>query len=401
MTGRPDDRTVAIPSGLPWDDGRWACAALHAAGYEAWLVGGCVRDLLLGRAVHDVDVATSAHPEQVAACFPRVLEVGRAFGVMIAVHPSGRNIEIATYRNDGAYIDGRRPSGVTFATAVEDVHRRDFTLNALLLDPLTGEVVDHVGGLADLHARILRVIDDAGRLAEDRLRVLRGLRFAAHLELTVEPATWSALIATPLEGLSRERIWQEVDKGLSHAPARWWQLVVTAGLAQAVFPVLPPRGEAVDLAAVTPDDDRLLPLALILAPAPTSGLLAWLQDQPIPRERSQHLKRLREGAALLANGCPLAARRRALRGPEAVLVARYLQCQGLVPQVAGWLAEEQAIPQLPPLLRASDLLAAGIKPGPQLGRLLAAVEDAQLENRLRTADDALAWVRQAAPEHGR
>jgi tRNA nucleotidyltransferase/poly(A) polymerase len=395
----PDHQTVDIPSGLPWDDGRWACAALHAAGYEAWLVGGCVRDLLLGRAVHDVDVATSAHPEQVAACFEHVLEVGRAFGVMIAVHPSGRNIEIATYRNDGAYIDGRRPSGVTFATAVEDVHRRDFTINALLLDPLSGQVVDHVGGLADLQARILRVIDDAGRLAEDRLRVLRGLRFAAHLGLTIEPQTWAALIATPLEGLSRERIWQEVDKGLSQHPAQWWHLVVEAGFAQAVFPVLPTA--PVDLSGVTLDDDRLLSLALILAPTPLADLLPWLQDQPIPRDRIQRLKRLREGADLLVSGCPVAARRRVLRSSEAPVIARYLQCQGLVPHVSQWLAEEQAIPSLPPLLRPADLLAAGIRPGPLLGRLLAGIEEGQLEGRLRTADDALAWVRRSAAEHGR
>ncbi|MBA3937426.1 MAG: CCA tRNA nucleotidyltransferase, partial [Planctomycetes bacterium] len=139
--------------------------ALVAAGHEAYLVGGCVRDLLLGRAVHDADVATNAHPEQVEACAAaagwRTVAVGRQFGVIIVVAPGGANVEVATFRHDGAYIDGRRPTTIAFTSAVADVQRRDFSVNALLYDPLQGLVIDHVDGLADLAARRLRAVGDA------------------------------------------------------------------------------------------------------------------------------------------------------------------------------------------------------------------------------------------------
>lgn len=377
-----------IPAGLPWDDGRWACERLSAAGHEAWFVGGCVRDLLLGRSVHDVDVATSAHPEQVAPCFERVLEVGKSFGVLVAVHPSGRSIEIATFRSDGAYVDGRRPSGITFATAVEDVHRRDFTINGLLLDPLGGEVVDHVGGLGDLATKRIRVIDGPGRLAEDRLRVLRGLRFAAHLGFAIEPETWNAIVATPLSGLSRERIWQELDKGLSCRPAEWIRLVAEAGKLPDICPFL---GDAAGAAVPNDaaDGPRDLALALLLAPIPDADLLPWLEAEPIPRERLARLRWLRSAAAALRENPGIPVRRRLLRHADAPLLVRYLQCREEVPQAAAWLADEQAAGALPVLLRAPDLLAAGIPPGPTIGRLLRAIEDAQLAGEIGSRDDAL------------
>lgn len=385
---------VAIPPGLPWDDGRWACERLRAAGHEAWFVGGCVRDLLLGRDVHDVDVATSAHPEQVAPCFERVLEVGKSFGVLIAVHPSGRNIEIATFRSDGAYIDGRRPNGVTFATAVEDVHRRDFTINGLLLDPQSGAVVDHVGGLDDLATKRIRVIDGAGRLAEDRLRVLRGLRFAAHLGFTFEPDTWSAIVVTPLAGLSRERIWQELDKGLSCRPAEWTRLVVEAGKLPDICPFL---ANVANLEALADADaPRDLALALLLAPVADTDLIPWLEAEPIPRERLARLRWLRSAAAALRENPGIPARRRLLRHADAVLLVRYLQCREELPQAAEWLAAERAAGALPVLLRAPELLAAGIPPGPAIGRILRAVEDAQLAGELASRDDALALAARLA-----
>ena len=387
---------VAIPPGPPWDDGRWACERLRAAGHEAWFVGGCVRDLLLGRAVHDVDVATSAHPEQVAPCFERVLEVGRSFGVLIAVHPSGRHIEIATFRSDGAYVDGRRPSGVVFATAVEDVHRRDFTINGLLLDPVTGEVVDHIGGLDDLAAERIRVIDGAGRLAEDRLRVLRGLRFAAHLGFAIEPATWEAIVATPLAGLSRERIWQELDKGFSSRPAAWYRQVAAAGKLAEVCPLLAVDdavGRSLELATAGRED---LPLALLLAPLADADLLPWLEAEPIPRERLARLRWLRTAAASLHGNPGIPARRRLLRHADAPLLVSYLQCREQLPQAVEWLAAERAAGALQVLLRAADLLAAGIPPGPAVGRILRAVEDAQLAGELASRDDALALAARLA-----
>ena len=318
---------VDLPSGLPWDDGRWACQILRDAGHEAWFVGGCVRDLLLVRPVHDVDVATSAHPDQIEKLFSKVIAVGRAFGVMIAVTPEGRNIELATFRHDGAYIDGRHPAEVTFSTAHEDVHRRDFTINGLLLDPRDGSVIDHVGGLEDLKARVLRVIDGAQRLSEDRLRVLRGLRFIAHLTLTPTEETWKAIVDTPLTGLSRERIWQEISKGLQTSPARWFEQIATSGHLADVLPPVPPSSAPTiktALAHVTSEDDPLVALAIVINAAPEASRWSWMQQEPVPRERTKRLREAITGAATLAGGCAVAQRRRVMRGSEAALVVRLL-----------------------------------------------------------------------------
>ena len=381
-----------IPEGLPWDDGRWACAALHAAGHEAWLVGGCVRDLLLGRAVHDVDIATSAHPDQVAACFERTLEVGKAFGVMIALHPSGRQIEIATFRTDGLYVDGRRPTHIAFATAIQDVHRRDFTINALLLDPQTGILADHVGGQTDLHARVIRVIDGPQRLAEDRLRVLRAVRFAAHFDFTIEPGTWSALCGIALAGLARERIWQEIDKGLSQAPATWFRLLCAAGLTPQVFGgwnLGATTGERLARLAVP---EPLVALALVLDDVPSEQLWPWLTTEPLPRERLQRLRWLREAAKMLRSTPTLALRRRLLRHPDALLLKAYLLARQEVPEIEGWYAQEQGV-VVTPWLRAAELMALGVPPGPTLGRLLRELEDAQLAGSLTSRTQAEEWVR--------
>ncbi len=385
---------ITIPTGVPWDDGRWACERLQQAGHEAWLVGGCVRDLILQRPVHDVDIATSAHPHEVLACFPKVLEVGRSFGVIIAVHPSGRHLEIATFRHDGAYIDGRRPTSVEFSTAEEDVKRRDFTINGLLLHPLDGTVVDYVEGLADLQQRRLRVIEGPQRLVEDRLRVLRGLRFSAHLDLTPTPETWAALIHTSLNGLSRERIWQEIKKGLSFQPAAWWRVLVASGHLAEVLPLADVDLTLIEqrLAHVTCNDDPLLPLAIILAPGASPELWQWLQKEPVPRDQQRRLREICSAAAILVSGCPLAMRRRLLRGPVAVIIVRLLTCCAQLPEAAQWLADEQALGELPPLVTADDLLSAGIPAGPRLGRLLNEITDLQLTGTLTQRSAAVAWA---------
>jgi poly(A) polymerase len=383
---------IFIPVGSPWDEGRWACAALQTAGHEAWMVGGCVRDLLLDRPVHDVDIATSAHPDQVAACFQRSLEVGKAFGVMIALHPSGRQIEIATFRTDGQYIDGRRPSSVEFATAVQDVHRRDFTINALLLDPRTGILADHVGGLSDLQARIIRVIDGPQRLAEDRLRVLRAVRFAAHLDFTIETSTWRALIITTLAGLARERVWQEIDKGLSRAPAAWCRLLRATGLAPQVFGGWSPGSAASDRLERLAVPEPLVALALLLDDVPSAELWPWLTTEPLSRDRLQRLRWLREAADILRAAPTLAIRRRLLRHRDAQMLKFYLNCRQEVPEIDAWFSQEQGI-IITPWLRAQDLIALGVSPGPMLGRLMRDLEDAQLDGSLTSREQAQARVR--------
>src|SRR5438034_3299871 len=168
---------------------------LRAAGHEAYLAGGCVRDRLLGREPLDYDIATSAPPETVQALFPRTVPVGAQFGVVLVI-ADGMPVEVATFRSDAAYVDGRRPSAVHFGSAREDARRRDFTINALFLDPLTGEVVDFVGGQRDLSAGVIRAIGDArSRIAEDRLRMLRAVRLAARLGFAIEREAHAALLA--------------------------------------------------------------------------------------------------------------------------------------------------------------------------------------------------------------
>lgn len=218
---------------------------LHAAGHRALWAGGCVRDELLGLAPNDYDVATDARPEQVQGLFRRTVAVGAAFGVVEVLGPrdeAGRflSVEVATFRSDGSYTDGRRPDSVTFSSPEEDARRRDFTVNGLFLDPLTGELHDFVGGRADLDAKVLRAIGDpAERFAEDKLRVLRAVRVAARFGLAVDPATLAAgrRFAPEIAAVSAERIADELRKLLPHpARGRGVRLLREFGL---VGPVLP------------------------------------------------------------------------------------------------------------------------------------------------------------------
>src|SRR5436305_1180455 len=212
---------------------------LRAAGHEAYLAGGCVRDRLLGREPLDYDIATSAPPETVQALFPRTVPVGAQFGVVLVI-ADGMPVEVATFRSDAAYVDGRRPSAVHFGSAREDARRRDFTINALFLDPLTGEVVDFVGGQADLRAGIIRAIGDPrARIAEDRLRMLRAIRLAARLDFTIEPLTLEAIraAAATVTDMAAERIGDEVVKILTEGAARrGFELLAATSLLTAVLP---------------------------------------------------------------------------------------------------------------------------------------------------------------------
>src|SRR2546428_9580991 len=212
---------------------------LRAAGHEAYLAGGCVRDRLLGREPLDYDIATSATPETVQALFPRTIPVGVQFGVVLVI-ASGMPVEVATFRSDAAYVDGRRPSAVHFGSAREDALRRDFTVNALFLDPLTGDVVDFVAGQTDLRAGIIRAIGDAGaRIAEDRLRMLRAVRLAARLGFTIEPLTRAAIAAAAptITDISAERIGGEIVRILTAGGARpGLELLADPGPLAAVLP---------------------------------------------------------------------------------------------------------------------------------------------------------------------
>ncbi len=403
----PQPTIVALPSGAPWEEARAVAETLRMAGHEAWYVGGCVRDLLLARAVKDIDIATDAPPERVEALFPRTVAVGKSFGVIIVVAPSGANIEVATFRHDGAYIDGRRPVGVTYGTARDDVERRDFTVNALLLDPLSGLVFDHVGGLADLRARLLRAVGDAAaRLREDRLRVLRGLRFAAALGLEIEPETWRAIVATPLAGLSGERLVQEWFKALGgqHRSA-WLVLLTRSGKLRELCPPVAELSEAESerlgraLDAIA--DDAALPAkaAVWLAPTGPRASAAWLAAMPLQkafvRQVSWLVERLRALDGFMA--LPVAQGRRLARDPSAPLLLQAARASAPAAEATtaleAALAREATEPDWKPSIRAADLIELGVRPGPRLGETLARLEDAQLEGRFRSRDEGIALAR--------
>ncbi len=215
-------------------------ARLQGAGHAAYFAGGCVRDRLLGRVPHDYDVATAAVPDQVVALFPRTTGlIGKSFGV-VAVMEGGHTVEVATFREDLDYTDGRRPNAVRFVTAEQDAQRRDFTVNGLFFDPVADKVIDFVRGRADLEAKTIRAIGDpAARFAEDKLRLLRAVRFAVTLGFEIEPATWEALRAHAPEiaAVSPERVRDELDKiWTGPDPARGLDLLDQSGLLAAVLP---------------------------------------------------------------------------------------------------------------------------------------------------------------------
>jgi tRNA nucleotidyltransferase/poly(A) polymerase len=214
------------------------------------------------------------------------------------------------------------------------------------------------------------------------------------LGLTPTAETWAALVSTSLDGLSRERIWQEIHKGLASRPAAWWRVVSASGHVRELIPGVCDHQQDIarHLEGVTADDDPLVSLAVILAPAATPELWLWLQKEPCPREQQRRLRELCSARATLLHGCSLAARRRLLRGPDAALLVRLLICRGEIPEAATWLADEQACGPLPPLLSASDLLAAGIPAGPRIGQLLVAITDLQLSGTLSERTAALAWA---------
>src|SRR3954454_19849381 len=214
---------------------------LRASGHAAYFAGGCVRDLLRGETPKDFDIATDATPEIVQKIFSRTYAVGAHFGVIVVLENEFQ-FEVATFRSDGAYLDGRRPVEVHFATAEEDAARRDFTINGMFFDPEKDQLIDFVGGRADLERRLVRAIGDpAQRFAEDRLRMLRAVRFATTLEFEIEAGTWQALVrqAASISQISAERIREELVRiFLAPQRVRGWDLLDASGLMRMILPEL-------------------------------------------------------------------------------------------------------------------------------------------------------------------
>jgi poly(A) polymerase len=421
---------------------------LREAGFRAYLAGGCVRDTLRGEVPSDFDVATDATADAVQQLFRRTVPVGAQFGVMIVIQ-DGQPIEVASFRADAEYLDGRRPVSVRPATPEEDAQRRDFTINGMFRDPDTGEVLDYVGGQADLAARVIRAIGDpAERLHEDRLRMLRAVRLAARLEYTIEPATMAAIRAHAgeLTGIAWERIGEEIVRILTEGQARrGFELLDESGLLVHVLPEVAALKGVEQSPDYHPEGDvfthTLLLLDQLRQPTESLALGALLHDIAKPDCAERRGDRItfyghpEVGAQRAVAICQRLRRSRPVWERVEYLVhshlrlvhapqmrrstlRRFLAEDGIdellelarIDSLASHgdlsayqfcidarvhLGDEPARPA--PLVRGRDLLALGYPRGPLYTQILHAVEEKQLEGELTTAEDALAWVKSAYP----
>lgn len=450
---------------------------LRSAGHDAYLAGGCVRDLLLGREPKDYDVATSATPDVVLPMFPRTFAVGAHFGVVLVASTSETNsssaaqqpsappqvvTEVATFRNDGVYSDGRHPDEVRYTqTAAEDVQRRDFTINGLLLDPthlvdvspdqlataVRAGVLDYVGGLDDLDARVIRAIGRPEvRFEEDQLRLLRAVRFAARFGFDIEPKTLAAIrkLAARIHAVSRERIREELTKMLTEGRARCaFELLDQTDLLVQVLPEISRMKGVQQPPQFHPEGDVWIHTLMLLEQLePDSPLtLAWgalLHDvgkPPTYREAPDRIRfdgHVEVGVAIAADICRRfrfsndenrqilalvdnhmrfadAPRMKAstlkrffrlgnfpehldLHRMDCMAAHRNLDIYNFVRERYESLPEQEVRPA--PLLTGRELIAAGYQPGPAFKHMLQAVEDAQLEGAITTADQAISLVRE-------
>lgn len=383
------------------------------AGHTALFAGGCVRDMLMGTAPSDYDVATSARPEEVLKLFRRTQSVGAKFGVVL-VHLNKHAIEVATFRNDLKYEDGRRPTGIEFSSPEEDAKRRDFTVNGMFYNPLTKEVVDYVGGQTDLKAQIIRAIGEPEqRFAEDHLRLLRAIRFAARLGFEIEPRTWEAIVhhAEEIRRISPERILMELTAILSHPHrAKAVDYLHRSGLLYCLGP------EADALRDTTEHAIRMLAFLPSTASFELS-FAALLHTQPIDRIDSI-CKSLRTSNDTLEQVCWLTAKQDVFSEPAALTLAdlKLLMAHRGFEELTALFASKlhaykrdvvpryeidhrvQAIPRNeiapPPLLTGHDLAALGVPQGPAYKKILDRVYYRQLNDEIRNREAALALARE-------
>lgn len=421
---------------------------LKSAGHEAYLVGGCVRDLIRGVPPGDYDIVTSATPEAVQALFSHTIPVGMSFGVVLVIE-GGKKYEVAAFRREDGYVDGRRPTRVGPASAEEDVRRRDFTINGLLLDHETGRLLDYVGGLADIERRLVRTIGDPRqRFAEDHLRLLRAVRFAASLGYQIEPETLTAIKAQAdsIHRISAERIREELTKIITRPGARrGLELLAETGLLGEILPEVAVLGGVEQPLQFHPEGDvwehTLLMLSLLPAEAAADPRLAWgviLHDvgkavtrtvddkgvhfyghvqrgEEIARQVMERLRFSNEDleTVLALTHCHMlfmnvremrpSRLKRFLRLPDFPLHLELhrLDCLGSHGLLDNYefcrikLIEIPAEELRPPrLITGHDLIDMGFKPGPLFAGILRDVEDAQLNGLIFSADDARRLVQE-------
>ncbi len=421
---------------------------LVQAGHEAVFAGGCVRDMLRGVEPKDYDIATSARPEQVRKLFHNSHAVGAHFGVIIVVI-NGQQFEVATFRRDGDYTDGRHPDSVEFTSAEEDAKRRDFTVNGLFFDPLKEEVIDYVDGRADLQKKVLRAIGDArARFKEDHLRLLRAIRFATVLEFEIGKETWAAIqdMAGAVKVVSAERIRMELEKIFAHANrVRGFDLLVDSGLMKEVLPEIlvlqgceqppqfHPEGDVfvhtrIMLGLLAPDAPLPLVLSVLLhdiaKPATFSrdpdGRIRFNNHDKLGAQMSDKiLRRLKFPNDVITPVVETVDRHMMFKDVQKMRVSRLkrfmarpdfenemelhrvdcLSSNGfsdnydfLRAKQTEFAADQKPLVP-PPLVKGGDVMDLGIPAGPRVGELLQAVQDLQLEGTLMTREEALEWLR--------
>jgi poly(A) polymerase len=424
---------------------------LQQAGHTAYFAGGCVRDELLGLDPHDYDIATSAKPAEVQKLFPHTQAVGAHFGVILVME-HGRAFEVATFRSDHEYIDGRRPEMVTFSTPEEDAARRDFTINGMFHDPVADKFIDFVGGREDLASQTLRAIGDpVARFREDKLRLLRAVRFAARFGYQIDPATWDALRshAADIHSVSAERIREELVKILAHPTrGRGFDLLDQSGLLKEILPEIEKLKGCEQPAQFHPEGDVFVHtramLELLAPDAPVGVVLSVLfhdigkpptfryhkdedrirfsgHDRVGAEMTERVMERLRFSRADTERTVEAVRQHMVFKDVQNMRTAklkRFMAREGFDEELelhrvdcqsshgaldnydflkakAEEFANEPLIP--PPLVTGHDLMALGWKPGPHFGPMLEAVQTAQLEGTLTTKEDALAWIKANHP----
>jgi len=391
---------------------------LNRNGFQALLAGGCVRDMLLRRPASDYDVATNARPGDVIKLFTRTLKVGAKFGVVIVLL-EGQQVEVATFRTETGYTDGRHPSVVDFTGAAEDAGRRDFTINGMFYDPVKEKVIDYVGGKADLKKKLIRTIGKATeRFGEDYLRMLRAVRFSTQLRFAIGPATWSAIRsnAKNITKISGERIAIEMEAILVN-PNRsaGTSMLAKSGLAKAIFPGF--TSERVKFAAnvlgrLRKKVDFALALAAFFAGCPTEYALKSCRILKLSRSRNRHIKfLLTNRGKLLDDKMSLAELKMVLAGPyfwDLYELQRAIQKAGPDGKegIAALTRLRKRIKALgdielrpKPLLNGHDLIRLGAVPGPALGHLAQELYIAQLEGKLQTPQQARHWAKSWLQKH--
>ena len=416
---------------------------LREAGYESYLAGGCVRDMLLGKTPQDYDISTNAKPDEVVKVFAKTVPVGAQFGVILVI-VEGQPFAVASFRYDGPYLDGRRPAQVRYGTLQEDIFRRDFTINGMVYDPIGNQLIDLVGGRRDLDNKLVRAIGTPrARFEEDRLRMIRAIRFAANLDFTVESETFAAMceLAPSIAQISWERIGEEVTRILTEGGAKpGFELLDRIGLLKILLPEIDAMKGVEQSPDYHPEGDvfthTMLTLDYLNSPTETLAYGCLLHDvgKPVCIRRDEtrltFYGHTEKGAAMAEEVLKRLKRSRATRERVAYLVRnhlRHLQAPQMRLSTLKRFLGEDGIDELleltridalsangdlqhyrfcieklaelkleeihpEPLLRGRDLIAMGFSPGPNFQQILKQVEEAQLGGELLSREQAMAWV---------